>query len=220
MEYIMYLAIAGAICIVLTLTICSIAIVRIFKAFCRQDQIIELQNLQYDALMTAHERDVATGEFLYEMLMDLVTPMNDETIIYKARTIQVILMIIDFQGKLKFKNMDYIHQVLNTPTLNHVDDAVHQILGEHRGTDALDEETVSAYDRFMKLIEEIEKDEEQACEKLQKRQDEINAQVTVNDVTIVADSFDTSETVVADTDVNPEKSDETEEVELDTASVV
>lgn len=219
MEYIMYLAIAGVITIVLTLIICSVAILKIFKAFCRQDQIIELQNLQYDALKTVHERDVATGEFLYEMLMDLVTPMHDETIIYKARTIQVILMIIDFQGTLKFKNMDHIHQVLNTPTLKHVDDAVHQILSDHKGTDILEENTISAYERFMKLIEDIERDETEACEKLQKMHSDISTQITITDVAAIVDDLDDTD-AIADVANHVDETEVEKSKELDAESLV
>lgn len=185
MEYIMCCAIVAVVAILVMLVVTCMSIRKLFKVFSGQDQVIELKSAQYEALMKAHERDVATAEFLYELLMDLVTPVYDETIIYKARTIQVILMIIDFKGDLKSKDMDYIRRVLNTPTLKHVDEAVHQILSDNKGTEVLEDKTVNAYERFMKLIDEIAEEECKACEKLQQMQDSLNTKLTPEELNLL-----------------------------------
>ena len=131
----------------------------------RTGQIGELWKSRYMAMETAHKRDLATSEFLYELLLDLVTPNRDETILYKARCLHVALLLMDVT-KTPVPIMDHIRVVLNTPTLKTVDHVLNELIVHTDREVVLEPDTVSAHDKFMELMSHLEREEEAVTDRV------------------------------------------------------
>lgn len=150
------LVVSGMLIAMLVIVVGTVVTVGIIQH--RTGQVGQLWKARYRAMETAHKRDVATSEFLYELLLDLITPTRDETILYKARCMQVALLMQDISTKLE-PTTDHIRVVLNTPTLKTVGNAVSELVSSVGREAVLEPDTVSAHDRFVELVDLLEQEE-------------------------------------------------------------
>jgi len=160
MNEITMLLIIAASSILVLLAICIAILAVIAFVLTKQGRITTLWEARYNAMKSAHKRDLATTEFLYELLTDLVTPSQDQTILYKARCLHVALLLMN--PKKPEQAMDQIRLILKVKTATPIDNKIIDLMGSVDRSLILDESTASAFEVFMKKARELYTEEETA----------------------------------------------------------